>query len=186
MYSLRDLDYLIGGIHMGRKKRSNFVLGFLLILIGSWFLATQFVPGLGQWVDKYFDWPVYIIGVGVLLLFFGLLGRAPGLAVPACIVGGIGGLLYWQNATGNWESWNYAWTLIPGFVGLGVILAAVLGEGGRSGFRSGIWLIFISLVMFAVMGSFLGAGIVGTYWPVLVIALGVWILILPLFKKRLS
>lgn len=168
---------------MNRKNRSNLAVGLLLILIGGWFLAVQFVPGLGDWFQIYFDWPVIIIGVGVCLLIFGLLVGAPGMAVPACIVGGIGGLLYWQNATNNWESWSYAWALIPGFVGIGAMLSALLGEGGSKGLRSGLSLVFISLVMFLIFGAFFGATPLGPYWPVLLIALGAWMLIQPLFKR---
>ena len=107
------------------------------------------------------------------------------MAVPACIVGGIGGLLYWQNATGNWESWAYAWTLIPGFVGVGIVLSGLLGGEIRQSVSGGGWLILISLVLFTIFGSFFGAlGIVGDYWPVLLILLGLLILIRSLFRSR--
>jgi hypothetical protein len=108
---------------MDRRRRSSLAAGLVLILLGAWFLVAQWVPGLQTW----FSWPLTIVGVGVLLLIIGLLTRVPAMAVPACIVGGIGGLLYWQNATGNWESWAYAWTLIPGFVGVGIVLSGLLG-----------------------------------------------------------
>ena len=107
------------------------------------------------------------------------------MAVPACIVGGIGGLLYWQNATGNWESWAYAWALIPGFVGVGVVLSRLLGGGGRKALQEGGSLILISLALFAVFGSWLGGlNLFGDYWPVLLILWGVWLLIRPLFRSR--
>jgi len=171
---------------MNRKTRSNLGVGLVLILIGGWFLAVQFVPSLGDWFGSIFEWPVYIIGAGICFLVFGLVTGTPGLAVPACIIGGIGGVLFFQNATGNWESWSYAWALIPGFVGIGVMLAALLGEGGKAGFRSGFTLIFISLVMFLIFGSFFGSNPLGMYWPFLLIALGLWMLVQPLFKKRVK
>ena len=111
-----------------------------------------------------------------VLLIFGLLLGAPGMAVPACIVGGIGGLLAYQNASGNWESWSYAWPLIIGFVGIGVMLAALLGEGGKAGFRSGLNLVFISAILLAVFASFFQVGPFSQWWPILVIAWGVWLL----------
>lgn len=168
---------------MDRKTRSSLGIGILLLVIGGWFLAVQFVPGLGNWFWRIFDWPVYIIGGGVLFLLFGLVSGVPGLAVPASIISGIGGLLYYQNATNNWESWSYAWALIPGFVGVGVIIMALLGEGGKSGVRSGITLVFISLIMFLVFGSLFGVEPLGIYWPFLLIALGIWLLIQPWLKK---
>ena len=75
---------------MSRRRRSNLVGGILLILLGALFLALQLVPGLGDLVQVEFSWPLIIVGVGVFLLVFGLLAGAPGMAVPACIVGGIG------------------------------------------------------------------------------------------------
>ncbi len=168
---------------MNKRTRSSLVFGILLILIGGWFLAVQIVPGL-DWFWDIFQWPMFVIGTGVFLLLLGLVLGAPGMAIPACIVGGIGGLLYWQNATGHWESWSYAWTLIPGFVGAGLMLASLLGEGGKDNFRVGAWMSLISLIVFVVFGAFFGTNVLGTYWPILLIVFGFWILIQPLFRRR--
>ena len=166
---------------MPRRRGSNMAGGLTLIIIGALFLAYQLVPG----IQRALEWPVIIVGVGVLLLMVGIVTGAYGMAVPGCIVGGIGGLLYWQNVTGNWESWSYAWALIPGFVGVGVVLAGLLGGDVRKGMREGSGLILISLILFAVFGSFFGAlGMVGSYWPVLLILLGLLMLVRPLFRSR--
>jgi len=166
---------------MDSQRRSSVAGGLVLILLGALFLAVQWVPGLQLW----FSWPLIIIGIGVLLLIVGLLTGVPAMAMPACIVGGIGGLLYWQNATGNWESWAYAWTLIPGFVGVGMVLSGLLGGDTRQMVSGGGWLILISLVLFAVFASFFGAmGLVGRYWPVLLIGLGLLVLAQSLFRSR--
>ncbi len=165
---------------MDRRRRSSLAAGLVLILLGALFLVVQFQPGWQRWLD----WPMIVIGVGAFLLLFGLLMGTPGMAVPACIVGGIGGLLYWQNATGNWASWAYAWTLIPGFVGVGVVLAAALGEGDRKAVSGGLWLVFISLALFTVFGSFFGTlGFLGNYWPALLILLGLLILMRALLRR---
>ena len=166
------------------RQRSNTILGVLLILAGAVFLAQQFYPSLPVWRYFTFSWPWYVVGVGVLLLVLGLLAGAPGMAVPATIVAGIGGLLYWQNATGKWDSWAYAWTLIPGFVGLGIILEGLLGGKFRSGLRAGGSLVVISAILFVVFASFLGGpALLGTYWPVLLILFGVWFIIRGLLRR---
>jgi hypothetical protein len=165
---------------MNRAKRSGVAVGVVLVLLGAWFLVVQFVP----WLEGWFAWPMIIVGVGVLLLVFGLMAGEPGMAVPACVVGGIGGLLYWQNATGNWESWAYAWALIPGFVGVGTMLMGILSRDGGQ-VRSAAWLLAISAILFVVFGSFFGAlGFLGKYWPVLLILLGVLSLFQGLFRRR--
>jgi hypothetical protein len=169
---------------MSRKTRSNFAVGIMLILIGGLFLTMQLMPSLSDWFWSTFDWPFVIIGVGICLLIFGLLAGAPGMSIPASIVTGIGGILAYQNATGNWESWAYVWALIPGFVGIGVMLSALLGEGGREGFRSGLTLVFISAILFLIFSSIMGANPLGAWWPILLIILGLWLLIQPLFRRQ--
>ena len=166
---------------MVRDRRSNLAGGVVLILIGVLLLVFQVMPDLRVWAS----WPLIIIGVGVLLLTIGVLAGVPAMAIPACIIGGVGGLLYWQNATGNWESWAYVWTLILGFNGVGIILTGLLGGEVRKSLSAGGWLILISLVLFAVFGSFFGeTGLLGTYWPVLLIAMGLLLLARPLFRTR--
>ena len=122
---------------MGQRRRGNLVIGLVLVLIGMWFLAVQFVPGLEGLIDITWSWPLLMVAIGACLLLFGLLVGAPGMAVPAVIVAGIGGILYYQNTTGDWTSWSYLWTLIPGFVGLGIILAGLLSGNFRRSFSEG-------------------------------------------------
>lgn len=171
---------------MENRTRKSIASGIFLILVGLFFLAYQFRPDLFQWLRIEVDWPLIVIAVGVFLLLLGLLVGAPGMAVPACIVGGIGGLLYWQNATGLWETWSFAWALIPGFVGVGIILSGLLGGGKlRESLENGGSLIIISLLMFAIFGSFLGGlDVFGKYWPVLLILLGLIMLVRNLFPRK--
>lgn len=170
---------------MDESRRSNLVFGVILVLIGAIFLVFQLLPGLQSFINWANAWPLIIVGVGAVFMLSGVLGRVPGLAVPACVIGGLGILMYWQNSTDNWASWAYAWALIPGFVGVGTILTGILGGHGAKSFSGGLWLIVISLVMFFIFGSFLGGFGFGDYWPVLLIGLGFLILLRPLFRSRI-
>ncbi len=159
---------------MQTKRGSNLALGILLILIGVIFLIIRIFPGLGLAFSLVFSWPVIIIAVGGALFLLGLLTGAPEMAIPACIVGGIGSILYWQNLTDNWESWSYIWTFIPGFVGIGLILSGVLKRDSNQ-ISDGFQTIIISAVLFLVFGGFFGAlPILKQYWPALLILLGLW------------
>lgn len=163
---------------MDIRKRSNLAAGIILILVGAVLLAAQFVPDLFDWLDPDRNWPLIVIGVGIVLLIVGLVTGVPALAVPACIVGGIGGILYWQNATGYWDSWAYAWTLIPGFVGAGIILSGLLGGQPRKALLEGGRTVMVSLVLFAIFGFiFARDHFQGVLWPSLIIGVGVIILI---------
>ena len=162
-----------------RQNRTNLFLGVLLILIGAWLVISRQVPAVQHWLGKNFAWPMWTIGAGLLVLLIGLFTGAPGMAVPASIIAGIGGILYYQNATGNYASWSYMWTLIPGFVGVGTILAGLLGENTRHNLGRGLNLIVISAVLFLVFATFFGGlSILGNYGAaVALILLGVYVLI---------
>jgi len=169
---------------MDRTQRSRLAAGIVLILLGFLFLTVRLFPQIGELIQLEFSWPLIIIGVSLFLLFIGLISGTPEMAVPASIVGGIGGLLYWQNLTGNWESWAYAWTLIPGFVGVGIILSGLFGGNTRKDIASGSWLVLMSMVMFLIFaGLFGGLDLLGPYWPVLLIGVGILLLVRTLIRK---
>ena len=162
-----------------RQNRTNLVLGILLILFGAWLVISRQVPSVQNWLDDNFTWPMWTIGAGLIIFLIGLLTGSPGMAVPASIVAGIGGILYYQNQTGEYDSWSYMWALIPGFVGVGTILAGLLGENTRRNLSHGLNLIVISAVLFLVFASFFGGlSILGEYGAaILLILLGLYVLI---------
>ncbi len=163
---------------MTRSNRTQLALGIILILAGAWFLAARTMPDFQTLLGRFSEWPWQIIGAGIVLLIIGLVVGAPRLAVPACIVAGIGGILYYQNLSGDWDSWSYMWTLIPGFVGVGNILAGILGGDFRRSLGHGLNLLLTSAVLFLIFAAFFGGlDLLGTYGPaILLILLGVWIL----------
>ena len=161
-----------------RQNRTNLFLGILLILIGGWLVVTRQVPAVQEWLDDNFAWPMWTIGAGLLVFIIGLLTGAPGMSIPAAIIAGIGGILYYQYQTGAYGSWSYMWALIPGFVGVGTILAGLLGENTRRNLGHGLNLIVISTVMFLVFATFFGGiSILGEYGAaIILILLGIYLL----------
>ncbi len=166
-------------------NRRGVVWGILLILLGAFFLVTQMKPDLIGDVS----WPFFIIGIGLVFLISAVLTRTGGLAIPGCIIGGIGCILYWQSVTGHWESWSYIWTLIPGFVGLGVIIAGLLDREHPHFDSGGLILMAISAMGFMIFGSAFGSLFgynfdMGSIWPIFLIGIGLIILISAIFRKR--
>jgi hypothetical protein len=164
---------------MDQRAKSGIVVGTILILLGVLFLVTRFVPDfLGA-----LTWPFAVIGVGVVFLLVALITWTPGLAVPACIIGGIGAILYWQNVTGAFWTWSYAWTLIPGFVGVGVAVSELLEGRPLRALVEGGWPILISLLLFFIFGSFLG-GMPwrGPWWAIVLIIMGVLVILRPFVR----
>jgi hypothetical protein len=170
---------------MDKKRRTSLIGGALLIIVGGVLFAAQIIPDFMPAFWESISWPWAIIGVGLFLFALGAALGEPGLAVPSIIVGGIGGILAYQDYTGHWESWSYLWTLIPGFVGFGIVLMNLLGGKGEGSYKEGGTLIFISLMLLAVFGSFFGAiGLGGQYWPVLLILLGLALMVRTFFTKK--
>ena len=105
------------------------------------------------------------------------------------IISGIGLILYYQNATGDWQSWAYVWALIIVFVGIGVFLANLFKGKVRQAFEEGGPPFMTGAIMFLIFGSIFRAAfgqspLLGDYWPVLLMALGLWLLIRPFFRRK--
>jgi hypothetical protein len=166
---------------MEHQTRSAIVVGTILILVGIFFLVARFVPVIFETIT----WPFLVIGVGVVFFIAALASWTPGLMVPACIIGGIGGLLYWQDQNAAWWTWSYAWALIPGFVGVGVALSELLEGRPLRALLEGGWPILISLLLFFLFGSFFGGlPLRGPWWAVILIAIGVLVILRPLVRGK--
>lgn len=104
------------------NQRSAMAIGVLLIALGLLFLVGQAVD-LDLGVPT---WPLYVIMAGLVIFALAFrVGGEPGAGVAAfgSVVAVVGVLLLYQQATGHWVSWAYAWALAaPGAVGLGIVL----------------------------------------------------------------
>jgi hypothetical protein len=147
--------------------------------LGAFFLAWQIRPDLIPSAD----WPFIIIGFGLLFIIAAAFFSVGPLAIPGAIIAGIGGILFYQNLTNDWESWTYLWTLIPGFVGVGLLIAALFDHGARR-FRAGLNLLVMSVIGLAIFGGAFGfGGQWAKYWPGALILLGIWMLIRSFWHK---
>ncbi len=173
---------------MSKQNRTQLALGILLVAIGVLYLVAQQTPWLQSLLHTQFVWPFWVMGAGALILIIGLLTGVPSMAIPACIVAGIGGILYYQNRTGDWASWSYLWTLIPGFVAVGILLTGLFGEDTRENLARGLNLLVVSAVLFLIFAAlFQRLSLLGPYGPaVLLILLGVYIIGRGLLRGRIS
>ncbi|MFA5873855.1 MAG: hypothetical protein WC832_07810 [Anaerolineales bacterium] len=174
---------------MEKKNRTQLVLGLLLILVAGWLIATRIQPDLANILHLTFDWPMWVMFAGAVLLVIGLLVGAPDMAIPACIVAGIGGILYYQNATNNWESWAYMWTLIPGFVGVGKILSGIIGGDFMACLREGLKLLLTCAILFTIFATIFNAwtifGSYSAYVPIaLLFVLGILLIVRGILRQK--
>jgi hypothetical protein len=172
-----------------QRNISALIGGSVLIAIGVLSLFGQIFTSINFWS---FIWPFFIIGVGAMFyvgMFAG--GKSvSGLAIPATIITTIGLILFYQNMTGHWESWSYAWTVIILAVGLGIYIMGVFGEdeGQRN---SGKNLMKVGAILFVVFGGFfemifsIGSKSMlrQSVFPILLILLGLYLIYTRLTKK---
>jgi hypothetical protein len=168
------------------------ILGLGLIGLGILFLLGQVfhLDILG------FLWPFFIIVPG-LLFFVGMfaLGKnGAALAVPGSVVTMVGMILFYQNVTGHWASWAYAWLLIfPTAVGLGIAIAGLWSDEPKT-VRSGIKMAGIGLLIFMLCAIFFEvllnisgfrSGLFGQIlFPLLIVGAGVVVLAMALSARR--
>jgi len=132
-------------VSVDRQAPPGAVLGAVLIFIGLAFLAVRYLD-IFQGSDV---WPLLIIGPGVALLVLGLFLPNLGMLVGGSVVSTVGLVLAWQNMTGRWESWAYAWALVgPTASGVGSFLGG-LRTGNPRLRDAGMWQIAVGLALFA-------------------------------------
>jgi hypothetical protein len=157
------------------------ILGFLLIAVGAFVLLAREVGfdvfgQIGTW-----GWPVFIIVPGLLLLAAALVPSPPrgiGFAIAGAIVTTVGALLLYQSLTGHWESWAYAWALIPMAAGLALIAYGLFSRSSRM-VRGGTWMAGIAALMLAIGAWFFEGVFAGgvrpelvEWWPIAIVAVG--------------
>lgn len=173
-----------------RPEPSVAGLGLLLVVGGGLLLAAQLMEiDLGE-----AGWPLFIIIPGVALLVAGLASAGGlGLTIAGTIVSIVGLLLFYQNATGHWESWAYAWALPGPFgSGLGMVLHGTVHRQADV-VRAGWWPLLSGVGLF-IAGFIFFEGIVGLSgdrfplpdWalPGLLILLGVGVLVWSLTGRK--
>ncbi|MFN8557983.1 MAG: DUF5668 domain-containing protein [Dehalococcoidia bacterium] len=159
------------------------IVGGLLIAVGALLLAERLIGG-DIWNRT---WPLVIVGVGLALLAGATaIGHgAGGRSVPGAIVTTVGFILLYQNTTGHWESWAYAWALITVAAGLGTMLDGLRDhrpEWVRNGQRTAA----VGAVLFAAgvaffegwlnLGGFFSGPLGAVAAAVLLIGLGLLVL----------
>jgi len=131
------------------SKRGSLVGGIILILVGAVIMINQLMGGFGIQIS----WHLILVGTGLLFILFGAIFGIGGLAVPGSIIAGLALIFYYQDYTGDYTSWSYMWALIPGFVGVGVLISGLINPGtGKGGWS----LIAISAILFTIFAAIFG------------------------------
>ncbi|MBI9046657.1 MAG: hypothetical protein JEZ06_19355 [Anaerolineaceae bacterium] len=167
------------------EKSGNIAGGIILILIGTMFALYQFAPELmHRLLGDSFPWPLFVITPGIIFLISGVVTRTGGLLIPGTIVTTIGCILLYQNNSGDWVSWVYIWPLMPGAVGLGLFLSSFFRDAESGARKVGLWMFSISITVFVIAMVLFTSSVMDMFWPLIVIAAGVFILVRSFLQKK--
>lgn len=162
---------------MQRVADRNWVAGAVLIIVGLVFLAGRLAPGIEPFIP---------LGIGLLLLATFLVTRSPAALIPGGIVSGVGAGILLSEAYP--EPTGGALFLIS--LGMGFVLVAVLSmlmglsERHTWALIPGGILLAIGLITYAGdQGRDLFA-LIGTWWPVALVAFGAWIILGAMRRPR--
>ncbi len=172
------------------KGMSTVAVGVALVLVGAALFAGQ---ALGIGIED-IGWPFFVIAAGAAILVIGLvIAREQGMVIGGTIVTTVGLVLLFQDQTGRWESWAYAWALVgPAATGLGLALWGLRSRNAAD-LRNGMWGVLGGVAIFAV-GFLFFEGVIGIggdrlalpEWllPVAVIGIGLVVLGRGLLERR--
>jgi hypothetical protein len=174
----------LGGFTMETtNQRTALVFGILLISVGALVLAGQ-IFDVFNWNAS---WPLINVAIGALFfvgMFMGGKSTAP-LAIPGAVFTGVGLILFFQNLTGAWETWSYAWGLVVASVGAGLYIYGARSdqegpkEAGRTVSTIGLILFLVFGMIFEVVFSVFGisAGNGTIFFPLALAAVGLYLFV---------
>ena len=170
------------------------VLGVALVIVGAgWFVLRELqIDPFDAISDA--GWPYFVVIPGIVLLLASLVPTPPrgvGFAIAGSIVTTVGIVLLYQEATGQWTSWAYAWALVgPGAAGLGMLVYGLIFRQ-RDLLAAGARLVAIAAAIFAVGYWYFDAIFttgqapvdLGEWWPLVFVGIGLAALMAGFFSR---
>ena len=170
------------------------LLGVTLVIVGAGLILLRELQ-----IDPFeavsdAGWPYFVIIPGIVLLLASLVPAPPrgvGFAIAGSIVSTVGVVLLYQETTGQWTSWAYAWALVgPGAAGLGMLVYGLIFRQ-RDLLAAGARLVAIAAAIFAVgywyFETIFTTGQapvdLGDWWPLVFVVIGLAALVAGLLSR---
>ena len=132
-----------------------------------------------------FVWPVFIIGPGILMMLPAYMSTEDDqkslgfFAIPGAMTVVLGGMLFLFNLVDHYESMAYAWTLILAAGAGGYLYLKRFDEPGL-GHRRAHKFIRMMALSFMALATFFEIFVfqsLGSWWPLLIVGLGIYFLV---------
>jgi hypothetical protein len=159
--------------HKDDGNRKQVVTGLALMALGLWALVGQFVqmPDMGM---------LFLPALGLIFVVWGIAVREGGLMIPGGILSGVGVGAYLVQVLpveGSADGGLFLLSLGLGFAAI-TVLTAVFTDNTHW------WALWPGAILSLIGGALLLGGValsvlavVGTYWPVILIVIGVWVIV---------
>ena len=162
------------------RGRASIYFSLLLIVGGLLFLAANVGgPWLGIWWGQLWPGLLLLLGIATCLPIFVWWEERRNLSpllVPGVIFAANAAIFGYNTLTGDWDAWAYLWTLEPLAVGAGLFATWLVGPRHALLLWAAGILAAVSLVLFAVFGALFGSPLAGVMAPIVLIALGLFLL----------
>ncbi|UCZ52131.1 DUF5668 domain-containing protein [Bacillus shivajii] len=160
-------------------RRNNFLPGIILISTGLYFLLKQFDITL-PYANVIFTWPSILVFIGLVMAFQGFSNRDDSKMFTGATLLGLGVLFHGVHTYGTW---GYHWGYFTLIVAIAFLMKYFVNK--RDGLTPAM--ILFAITAFALFSSEVSewirtfAGGFESLWPVLLIAIGVYLLF---FRKK--
>jgi hypothetical protein len=173
--------------NMKSMDRGSLVGALALIMLGAVFLVLNFIPEVG------FEetWPVifFVVAMGFFLpavIWPESRRGLAGLYIPGSLLLVMGIVFLYNTLSGDWNMWAFAWLLVPFGIGMGMSLAAWIGNWSPPVSEVGIWIMILNAVGFSLFGTLFGEPFIRIFSAGLVLVGGGLMLLRGLLRGRQS
>ena len=169
------------------RDRGGLIAGFVIILVGLFFLAAQFVPDIGRYI---------VLAVGLVFLAAFVVRREYGFLIPGCIVSGVGiGIVLASSLDDPWSGASVLFSIAGGFIAIWLISSFMHSrnkgwpDGDARDAANALWwplipggiLVLIGFIVLAEDGF---ATDLLQWWPLLIIGAGLLVLASSMRRRR--
>jgi len=171
-----------GPFQPSSTRTAGLLFGVILIVLGLLFLALNFLSAMFRTNLLGLLWPGIFFAAALVFYVPPLTAQynrreLAGLFIPGTVLLTLGLIFTYNVLTRDWDSWAYAWILLPAGVGIGLALGSTFGGWGRSATTVGLVMAAISAAAFALFATIFGQFLFRVFGPALIILIGLILLV---------
>ena len=161
---------------IAKRNNNNFVFGFILIVIGGWFLLGQLglnLPSIGNL------WPIFPMLGGLAIISLYLRNQEDADVLIPGVGAVLVGIFFFFFTLGifEWAQMGQLWPVFPLIGGLAFLATWFVGNQHKSGLLvPAVGGIAVGIIGLMLTLSGFGVSLIVAYWPVILILAGLWVL----------